>query len=68
MVCTHYFLKEASYLDDYYDLFRDYAGAASSYIGTLLDRKDSTNALLWSKTILNTGSVGGPGVDPPLEK
>ena len=35
---------------------------------TLLDRKDCTNALLWSKTTLTTGSVGGPGVDPPPRK
>ena len=32
---------------------------------TLLDRKDCTNALLWSKPTLTTGSVGGAGVDPP---
>ena len=37
-------------------------------IHTLLDRKDCTNALLWSKTTLTTGSVGGPGVDPPHRK
>ena len=35
---------------------------------TLLDRKDCTNALLWSKTILTIGSVGGPGVDPAPKK
>ena len=33
---------------------------------TLLDIKDCTNAILWSKTTLTTGSVGGVGVDPPL--
>ena len=32
---------------------------------TLLDRKDCTNALLWSKTTLTTGDVGGTRVDPP---
>ena len=37
----------------------------NSIICTLLDRKDCTNALLWSKTTLTTGSVGGAGVDPP---
>ena len=36
---------------------------AMSY--TLLGRKDCTNALLWSKITLTTGSVGGAGVDPP---
>ena len=33
-----------------------------------MDRKDCTNATLWSKTTLIIGSVGGAGVDPPLEK
>ena len=32
---------------------------------TLLDRKDCTNALSWSKTTLTTGGVGRAGVDPP---
>ena len=32
---------------------------------TLLDRKDCTNAHLWSKTTLITGGVGAEGVDPP---
>ena len=40
----------------------------SKWVITLLDRKDCRNALLWSKTILTTGNVGGPGVDPPLRK
>ena len=31
-------------------------------------KKDSTKRYLWSKTILTTGSVGGPGVDPPPRK
>ena len=33
--------------------------------GTLLDRKDCTNALLWSKTTFTTGGVGWTGVDLP---
>ena len=36
-----------------------------SQVNTLLDRRDCTNALLWSKTTLITGGVGGAGVDPP---
>ena len=31
-------------------------------------KKDSTKRYLWSKTILTTGSIGGPGVDPPPRK
>ena len=38
------------------------------FVYTLLKGKDCTNALLWSKTPLTTGSVGGPGVDPPPRK
>ena len=38
-------------------------------ICTVGEKKDSTKRYLWSKTILTTGSVGGPGVDPPpIEK
>ena len=32
---------------------------------TVLDRKDCTPALLWSKTTLITGGVGVTGMDPP---
>ena len=35
---------------------------------TVGEKKDSTKRYLWSKTILTTGSVGGPGVDPPPRK
>ena len=35
---------------------------------TVEEKKDSTKRHLWSKTILTTGSVGGPGVDPPPKK
>ena len=35
---------------------------------TVLDRKDCTIALLWSKTSLITGGVGRAGVDPPSRK
>ena len=31
-------------------------------------KKDSTKRYLWSKTILNTGSMGGPGIDPSPRK
>ena len=31
----------------------------------ILDRKDCINALLWSKTTLTTGGMGGAGLDPP---
>ena len=34
-------------------------------IHTHLDRKDCTNALLWTITTLITGGVGGTRVDPP---
>ena len=35
---------------------------------TVGEKKDSTKRYLWSKTILATSSVGGPGVDPPPRK
>ena len=40
------------------------------YLHTHLDRKDCTNALLWTKTTLITGGVGGAGqgLILPLEK
>ena len=37
-------------------------------IHTVGEEKNSTKHYLWSKTILTTGSVGGPWVDPPLRK
>ena len=37
-------------------------------IYTLLDRKDCTIHVLWSKTTLITGSVGRTGLDSPLMK
>ena len=36
--------------------------------GTVGEKKDSTKCYLWSKTILTTGSVDGPGVEPPPRK
>ena len=33
-----------------------------------MDRKDCTNALLWSKSALTTDGVGGEGVNPPPSK
>ena len=33
-----------------------------------IERIAQTNAILWSKTTLTTGSVGGAGVDPPPRK
>ena len=37
-------------------------------ISTVGGKKDSTKRYLWSKTIITTGSVGRPGVDPPPRK
>ena len=37
-------------------------------ITTVVDRKDCTPALLWSKTTRTTGSVGGTWGDPPTSK
>ena len=38
------------------------------HIHTLVDRKDCTPALLWSKTTRTTGGVGGTWEDPPTCK
>ena len=38
------------------------------YTFTVEGKKIEQNALLWSKTILITGSVGKPGVDQPHRK
>ena len=35
---------------------------------TVGEKKDSTKRYLWSKTILTTGRLGGPGADPPPRK
>ena len=37
-------------------------------ITTVVDRKDCTPALLWSKTTRTTGGVGGTWEDPPTCK
>ena len=38
------------------------------YVHTVVDRKDCTPALLWSKTSQTTGGVDGTWEDPPTCK
>ena len=45
-----------------------YFAKSERLLYTVGEKKDSTKRYLWSKTILTTGSVGGPGVDPPHRK
>ena len=37
-----------------------------THVGTVLEKSLHLKASVWSKTSLDTGSVAGEGVDPPL--
>ena len=56
------------YLFNYAYKMRCFPQHLRNYLRTVGEKKDSTKRYLRSKTILTTGSVGRPGVDPPPRK